>query len=167
MKLSTLKKLVDRKWKIGVILVLWVGVGVPWSYYDWPIPETKIVKVLGTRDKKLDTGSEQRRVHVYIVRKDCTIDEDADPYVLANETAWKWLKKDSENLQGKMKLWSIEVKGSIEAAPYVKISHDKWRFKWLDWYPGLIDAKRLDGCPYGVDEPEVVPAEEVAPEPSE
>lgn len=159
-KLSTLKKCVNSKFKVGIILVLWIVIGTPWSFYDWPIPETKIVKILGTRDKKLDDG-DQRRVHTYLVRKDCTIDEDADPYVLRNDSNWWWLKKDSENLHGKAKLWSIEVKGTVEAAPYVKIYHQFWRFKWLDMYPNLISAKRLEGCPWAKDEPEPAAAPEV------
>ena len=155
-KLSTLKKLVDRKWKLVVIAILWVVIGTPWSYYDWPIPETKYGIVLGTRDKKLSDGTEQRRVHIMLIDRNCQIDEDADPYVLANETDWWFLKKDSENLHGKMRLWSLDVKGSVDKAPFIKFGHTGWRIKWIDLYPNLIYAKRLSECPYNVDEP--VPA---------
>lgn len=151
MKLSTVVHLFNRKWKIAAWIVLWIVVGVPWSYYDWPIEETKYVKVLGTRDKKqpdAQGGGDQRRVQTYIVQSDCSIDEDGEPYILKNENDWWWFKKNAEILQGKMKLWSIEVKGNVQDAPYVKIGHDGWSIKWIDLYPNLLSAERLDGCPY-------------------
>ena len=140
-------KITKRKLKILIpaFLVLWVVVGVPWSYYDWPIPESKIVKILGTRDKKIG-NTDQRRVQTYIVAKDCTIDRTA-PYVLANDDSWAWLKKNSEDLQAQATAMAIETVGP-ENAPYVKIGHNMWRFKWLDWFPNLLSLKELEGCPY-------------------
>ena len=141
-------KITKRKLKIFIpaFLVLWVVLGTPWSYYDWPIPETKIVKILGTRDKKIG-NTDQRRVQTYIVKKDCTIDT-SEPYVLANDDSWAWLKKDSEDLQARATVMSIETVG-IKDAPFAKIRHNKWRFKWLDWFPNLLGITELEGCPYG------------------
>ena len=141
-KLSLGKKIL-----LYVALFAFLVCGPFWAYYDWPIQETKYVKILGTRDKKKADGDE-RRVQAYIINRDCTIDEDGDPYVLMNEDNWWWLKKNSEDLQGKLRLWSIETKGSIEAAPFVKVGHDGWRIKWISWFPNLISAERLEGCPY-------------------
>ena len=140
-------KITKRKLKILIpaFLVLWVVVGVPWSYYDWPIPESKIVKILGTRDKKIG-NTDQRRVQTYIVASDCSIDRTA-PYVLANDDSWAWLKKNSEDLQAQATAMAIETVG-MEGAPFVKIGHNRWRFKWLDWFPNLLSLKELPGCPY-------------------
>ncbi len=140
-KITTGKKVL-----LYIALFTFLVAGPFWAYYDWPIQETKIVKILGTRDKK-QAGGDERRIQTYIVRSDCTIDQADDPYVLKNEDNWWWLKKDSENLQGKAKAWAIETVG-VDKAPYVKIGHDGWRITWINLFPNTISAKMLEGCPY-------------------
>lgn len=139
-----------KKILLYIVLFTFVVCGPFWAYYDWPIQETKYVKILGTRDKKID-GGDQRRVQTYIINSDCTIDQSEDPYVFANDDNWWWLKKNSENLQGRAKAWAIETVG-LDNAPYVKAGHDGWRITWFSMFPNLISATMLDGCPYADDD---------------
>lgn len=140
-------KLTKRKikWIAISVAALWVVLGLPFSYYDWPIAETKYVKILGTRDKKIG-NTDQRRIQTFIVRGDCTID-DSKPYVLANDDNYLWFKFDSEDLQAKAKAWGIETVGAT-SAPFVKINHYGWRINILSMFPNTISAKKLEGCPY-------------------
>lgn len=140
-------KITKRKLKIIIpsLLVAWVVLGIPFAYYDWPVPESKYVKILGTRDKKIG-NTDQRRIQTYIVRSDCSID-DSEPYVLANDDSILWLKWDSEDIQAQAKGWGIETLGT--EAPYVKVNHYKWRVALLSWFPNTLSLTKLDGCPYG------------------
>ncbi len=137
------------------ILIRILAIGLAVAVFDYTLPSTNIVRLVGTEVVRTDvgnrsffwsspdagTGSDATSVN-RDVRFINSVFEDNEPRVFRNEdTGWSWppyLKFSSGNLQA-------EAQNLAETGGWAAVRHYGWRIKMLSIYPNALSVKQVSG----------------------
>lgn len=139
------------KWVFWI--TFWVLVG---SFFHYTLPQTDIVRVSDTYEKRIDFGensifwaSADVGADVTSVNRDVffiqTRRAKGDIMVYRNEdTGWGWppyFKFDTSNLQAE----AADAKSSADAPEYFALKHYGWRNEFFSIFPNAISVRKVDG----------------------
>ena len=136
------------------ILLRVLVIGLVVAVFDYTLPATNIVKIVGTEvvrtelsgnsffwaspDTGTGTDADQGNRDVRFIN---AVFDDGDPRVFRNEdTGWRWppyFKFGSGNLQA-------EAQNLAEKQSWVAVRHYGWRFEAMSIYPNALSMREVD-----------------------
>ena len=124
-------------------------------FLHYTLPQTDIVRVVGTDVRRIDFGENSifwaapdvgtATASNRDVRFIATIDADGDPSVYRNEdTGWGWppyFKLDSSNLQAE----ASDLVSTADAPRWAAVTHYGWRSELLTIFPNAVGIRPVAG----------------------
>lgn len=147
-----------------MVYLKWLFWGVVWllvaAFFHYTLPQTDIVRVTDTYEKRIDFGenspfwaSPDVGNDATLVNRDVffiqTVRAGGDTMVYRNEdTGWGWppyFKFDTSNLQAE----AADLKSTAEAPKWAAIRHYGWRNEFLSIFPNAVSIRPVAGPDVG------------------